>query len=210
MTLELKSIGCRQSAKAVDRFQGKIGRLKSKEERHSLATELRQTIYGEMEDHLFLWIPADRSEFYTQPLPLFGETVAHRFPAADFDIEETGKCFATGRFTACVLHAMRVLELGLRSLAKVLKVQFEEKDWAKVLNEMRGEWNRREQLPNKPAAWKRDRQFYSEAFVEFRYLKDAWRNYAMHAKERYDEERAESILLHVKSFMIHLATKGKK
>lgn len=53
--------------------------------------------------------------------------------------------------------------------------------------------------------WKAQQQFHSAAAVHFRMLKDAWRNYAMHLHERYDEERALEIWQSVRSFMRHLA-----
>jgi hypothetical protein len=71
---------------------------------------------------------------------------------------------------------MRVLEIGLRSLASSLNVPFGDKDWQTALNNMQKEWKRLENLKRKPRGWKKDRQFYSESFVEFGYLKDAWRN----------------------------------
>jgi hypothetical protein len=38
-------------------------------------------------------------------------------------------------------------------------------------------------------------------------LKDGWRNYAMHAREKYTEEQAEDVYRSTRSFMRHLATK---
>ena len=176
---------------------------------HVPTTEFAKRLSAELESKKCLLLRPDRFKYF-DAADLFGEKVSARFPAAKFDIEEAGKCFALGRNTASVLHLMRVLEIGLRALAESLKVPFEEKDWRGVLNALQKEWKRRENLRRKPTNWKRDRQFYSEAFVEFGYLKDAWRNYAMHAKERYDEDRSETILLHVKGFMNHLATKLKE
>jgi hypothetical protein len=44
--------------------------------------------------------------------------------SASFDIEEAGKCLAFDRGTATVMHLMRVLEVGLKALAKVLQIAY--------------------------------------------------------------------------------------
>ncbi len=53
--------------------------------------------------------------------------------------------------------------------------------------------------------WKVDRQYYSELAVDFRLLKDAWRNFAMHGNVTYDATEATVIYNHVREFMGHLA-----
>ena len=164
----------------------------------------------EIESLTFLFIPKSRLHFYRDTI-LFGEVVADSFPGASYDIQEAGKCFALGRYTASVLHLMRVLETGLYALCKKLKVPFgEKKSWNGVLIDLQSKWKKIEGRKRKPAKWRMDRQFYSEVFVEFGHLKDAWRNYAMHARATYDEERAEVIMNHVKTLMRHLATKLKE
>jgi hypothetical protein len=52
-----------------------------------------------------------------------------------------------------------------------------------------------------------DHAWNSEASLQFLRFKDAWRNYAMHGKERYDEERALAIYESVRHFMRHLASR---
>lgn len=54
---------------------------------------------------------------------MFGEKVSLNFPSALEDIKEVGNCYATDRNTACVFHCMRVVEYGLRALAKRLRVK---------------------------------------------------------------------------------------
>ncbi|MFZ1980558.1 MAG: hypothetical protein WAU61_04570, partial [Smithella sp.] len=92
--------------------------------------EIRRTIHREMNLHLFMYIPAERAiycESYRKKkggglanpsVYLFGDFVNAKFPSASFDIIEAGNCFATARYTACVFHLMRVLEIGLSTLAK--------------------------------------------------------------------------------------------
>jgi hypothetical protein len=176
---------------------------------HVPTSALTKSIEAELKSKKCLLLRPDRVRYF-EAKNLFGERVANRFPLTILDIEEAGKCFSMERFTACVLHLMRVLEIGLRALATALNVPFEDREMQHVLNALQQEWKRRERLKRKPQHWKRDRQFYSEAFLEFGYLKDAWRIYAMHGREHYDEERATSILSHVTAFIRHLATRLKE
>ena len=57
---------------------------------------------------------------YYETRPLFGPDVFNNFSSANDDIDEAGKCLALGRGTACVMHLMRVLEVGLAALASAL------------------------------------------------------------------------------------------
>ena len=202
-------INLRESAAFAEEMASTLSAEWSPDYYRSKFESLNTLLQIQMRQHLFLWIPEDRAAGFDAPLSFWG-VASDCFSSAQYDMTEAKKCFALDRFTASVLHSMRILEIGLRALAESLNVPFGERDWRGVLNALQKEWKRRENLRRKPANWKRDRQFYSEAFVEFGYLKDAWRNYAMHARERYDEERAETIMLHVGSLMRHLATKLKE
>lgn len=54
---------------------------------------------------------------------------------------------------------------------------------------------------------KEQQEFYAQAATHFGILKDAWRNYTMHARGVYTEEAAEDIFNNVKSFMQKLAAR---
>jgi len=207
---ECSALGLKLSTKCATRALDRIKRNPALSDVRRELRSLYDLIDGEMEEELFLWVPSDRAAYYTQAEPLFGDYVARKFRSASFDIEESGKCFALGRFTASVLHCMRVLEIGLRAVAQSLHVRCGEKSMQGLLGELRGRWNKIEARKRKPPNWKVLRQFYNEAFIEFGHFKDAWRNYASHGMDRYDEERAEKILDHVRGFMQHLATKLKE
>jgi kynurenine formamidase len=59
----------------------------------------------------------------------------HWLGKAITDIQEASKSFAVGRFTACVFHLMRVMELGVQALGKKPGVSnAHEIEWQKILN----------------------------------------------------------------------------
>jgi hypothetical protein len=106
------------------------------------------------------------------------------------------------------MHLMRVLKVGLNTLAKELKVNFDPRTWENVINDIEAEIKK----INGPAwwpDWKVKEQFYSEAAKDFRF-KDAWRNHATHYREHYEASEALTILTHVQAFMKHLAESGLK
>jgi hypothetical protein len=129
--------------------------------------------------------------------------VSAQFPSAAEDIAESGKCLACGRPTACVMHLNRVVEVGLTALAAALGSGLQN-DWGKYLSEIDKELTKRIQ---QSGARTPDEQFYSEAQITIDSIRRAWRNPTMHIDKTYTEERAEEILVAVRSFMRHLATK---
>lgn len=170
-----------------------------------LADELEHRLIDEMKSRMFFCVEPDKQRFITD-INLFGEDVATNFPSATFDIEEVGKCIAFEHWTASVFHSMRVLEIGLSALANELKVADDRKNWENVINGIEVEIKKVNNATHGDD-WLAKQQFYSEAALQFRYFKNAWRNHVMHVRDSYDEQRAEAIFDHVKQFMQHLATK---
>jgi hypothetical protein len=70
----------------------------------------------ELRGRLTFAINVRHTDFYTGR-KLFDAKVFSDFPSASFDFDEAGKSFALGRYTACVFHLMRVLEIGINGLA---------------------------------------------------------------------------------------------
>ncbi len=77
-------------------------------------------------------------------------------------------------------------------------------DWGAYLKEIARELEARAKGAKARSG---DEQFYAEAAITFDGMRRAWRNPTMHPDKSYSQQRAEEILLSVKSFMIHLSTK---
>lgn len=164
--------------------------------------DLRKRLLDQGDMTFCLLLSPQEKLLFDQPGPL-GADVETKFPSANDDIYEACKCLALGRSTACVMHLMRVCEVGLKSLAATIDVR-PQGDWGAYLREIENELERRAKAAGKRTI---DEQFYSEAAVAFGHLKRAWRNPSMHVEKTYTPERAEKILEAVRSFMSHLATK---
>jgi hypothetical protein len=61
--------------------------------------------------------------------------------------------------------------------------------------------------PDRAPDWKDQQEFFSQAASHFMIIKDAWRNYTAHARGKYTDDEAETILINVRSFMPKLSGK---
>lgn len=165
---------------------------------------LEERIKDELDDLRFMYIPMASLAYYSDA-PLFGDQVANKFGKTTSDIQEAGKCFAVGRYTACVFHLMRIMEFAVQYLGAKLGISLvTEKNWANILDQVD---KAIKTLPTKNSSQKAKRNRLSEASAHLRMVKDAWRNDVMHPKETYTDEEAERVFRNVKDFMVHLATK---
>ncbi len=167
----------------------------------TLLKELRTRIFDELTERQFLYVAPDRVKFYTEPM-LFGKEVNDRLSAAIDDIEEAGKCLALGRATACVLHTMRVLEVGLKALARALNIPYAP-SWESYLKQISDQIAVKHK--NKTTKWKRAEKFYRDLSGDLLLVKQAWRNPTMHIDRKYGIDEAEQIFNAAKLFMQRLA-----
>jgi hypothetical protein len=172
------------------------------------ASRLADAIRRECKTKLFLAVTEEASiELFENPRPFdkAGEVgVNEQFPAAIYDIQEAANCLALSRPTACVCHLMRVLEVGLQTLASELRVPFaDQREWQDAINAIEGKIKLYEKgsLQPLPPDWKKKKQLYADLATQFQHFKDAWRNYAMHARVFYDEAKADIIYRSVREFM---------
>ena len=172
------------------------------EKLHRGIEQLTNTVMLELRGRRF-YGPLRRYEQYFQQTLLFGEEVFRKFPSATDDIFEAGTCLALERGTACVMHLMRVVELGLKILASALGIG-SQNNWGSYLHEIDRELTNRLKTAGKRTP---DEQFYAEARVTLDSVRIAWRNPTMHIERLYGLERAEEILIAVRALMRHLATR---
>lgn len=142
------------------------------------------------------------AELYDQSTPLFGERVEDAFPSAAQDVSEAGRCMAAGRWTAAVMHLMRALETPLALLAADVGVGVGA-NWNKSLNDMEAHLR----AISKRSHGSDAEQWAAEAGTQFRSIKNAWRNHAMHGRTFYDEERAGEIYGAVRALLRHLSSR---
>jgi hypothetical protein len=155
--------------------------------------------------HLFLSIPPNRKTLYMQNSPLFGDAVALKFGVAAEEITRAGQCLALDQWSACVFHCMRVLEHGLEPMATRFQADFGKASWHVILTSIENGLTALRGKPHKTPQEEDDITHYSEAAIQFRHFKDAWRNHAMHGRDSYDEAKAQTVFIAVRSFLQKMA-----
>jgi len=158
--------------------------------------------------HMELWVITKEERRLLKPDP-FGPDFNRNFAPARDDLEEAAKCLAFGRGTACVFHLMRVMEVGLRTLAASLNdPRLDSKrnpSWDSILKKCDEELLK--PLKDRAPEWSVDDTFFSAAAAQLHAVKDAWRNPTMHVERRYVTDEAEDVWNAVRAFMRHLARK---
>lgn len=184
------------------RIEGLLNQKAGAKEIEQAVLELKNRLFDELCERQFLYVSPAKTKFYTEPM-LFGRIVNDRFPTAIDDIEEAGKCLALGQATACVLHVIRVLEVGLKALAAALKIPYAP-SWESYLRQIAAKID--EKHKNKTAKWKKDEKFYRDLSGDLIVIKQAFRNPTMHVGRKYGDEEAEQIFNSAKTFMSRLAS----
>jgi hypothetical protein len=135
------------------------------------------------------------------------------FPSAKYECEEAVYCCVLERNTACVFHSMRIAEIGLRALARCMKVKLPKKkrlewaQWQEVLKEMRDKTDAILRTTKAGPVKDETLEFYNGAIGQFYGFKDEFRNQVMHLRKTYDEFEAASALTRVRDFMDKLAVR---
>lgn len=134
-----------------------------------------------------------------------------QFPAAQADCEEAVYCYALERDTASVFHSMRVAEIGLRALARRMKIKLpknkrlEWAQWQEILREMSAKTDLITRTAKAGPAKDALLEFYNGAIGQFYGFKDEFRNQVMHVRRTYDDFDSERALVRVRDFMEKLA-----
>jgi hypothetical protein len=165
--------------------------------------DLQDRIEDELESRQFLYVSPSLAEYYTNPLGGWSDVV-DKFPPAQFDIEESAKCFALGRHTACVFHLMRVMEIGLRGLAKDLRIPYAP-SWESYIKQIQASIDQKRRA--KGVRWRRDEPYFTEVLGDLTSIKMAWRNPTMHVRRKYTPDETLDIFNAVKTFMQRLAVR---
>lgn len=130
------------------------------------------------------------------------------FPSTSFEVEEAAKCMALGRFTAAVFHAMRMLELGIRALAKRLGIpdptKPAEKNWGSILGSIQKKidetWPPKDRMPESEGA------AFAALYATLDAVRNPWRNSTMHVETIYAPHEAIHIVRCVAFFMTKLSS----
>lgn len=184
----------------IDRINGLLSKGLEREEFERMILELISRLEDQLSSQWFIHIPLNRLHYY-QDSNLFGEEVTNNFPLSIDDIEESGKCLALGQGTACVMHLMRVMEVGIKYVASKLGLEYLP-SWESYLDHINKKIAEKRNL--KTPEWIVLEPIYKEIVGDLISVKNAWRNPTMHIGRKYSANEAEEIFKTVRTFMSRL------
>ncbi len=192
------------SASLVNRLSIETPRIGNNQQKFAARLEgISHTIESELQQHHFFQVRGELANKYFDVVAWFGSQIFVSFPAATYDIDEAAKCFVLDRHTASVFHLFRVVEIGLRALAKDLGVAYTVNGWDALLKKIDTEQNKKRD--EKDAVFKQKESFYTDAAAHLRNYKLS-RNNTNHPDKKYSQAEADLIFDSVRIFMQHLAT----
>ena len=141
--------------------------------------ELRDRIKDELDDRTLYCLESKQAELWLAGQDTFGNEVLDAFPEASTDMSEAVACLVWSRYTACVFHLMRVMEISLYEAGKKLGVTIVGKDgefreWGAITRQMDGAI---EKLPSKD-----EKRKWSEVRALLDHVRHCWRNATMHPR----------------------------
>jgi hypothetical protein len=175
--------------------------------------EINNTLRREISTKTLLVLEARDQAYFAPKVPHFGNEVATKFPTgAAFEIDEAAKCLALGRPTAAVFHLMRVMEIGIRAVARCLgitdPIKPAERNWGHILKSIKDDLAAHGgKSPDKAWAQAGEADFFDGAHVSLDAVRVAWRNPTMHVEKKYTDDEAEHVFGAVRGFMTKLASR---
>jgi hypothetical protein len=175
--------------------------------------QLIRALRAEIDDKLFLFVPSHVAPYYEFD-KIISDAAKLAFPTAYNELREGGNAFACGLNTACVFHAMRAAEIGVRALGQTLGVSFPNHpidlaEWHNILDQSESKITAMKNL-RRSAQKDEELHFYSQAATQFRFFKDGWRVRVAHARATFNEAQAKEAIDHVRSFFETISARLKE
>jgi hypothetical protein len=161
---------------------------------------------SDIADKRFVFIPKDNEQYFFNE-ELWPEGAHEAFPAARDDLNNSGFCLAADLHDAAVFHLMRVVEIGLRALARKLKVtipktQLDYAGWKAVVGRIEAHLDAK--MPKaRGAKQELALKFKHDLLADFKAFEVA-RNELMHGRGHYGPKEAIGMFERVRDFMQRL------
>jgi hypothetical protein len=204
------ALGLRTSVITIDKLITLLSKAEPTfGEQSELLRELQGRITDEMRGEFFFWLTSQEVERYDN-WEKGWEIILKRFPDTTRDVEEMNKCFALGRYTASMFHALHVAEWGAIKLGDYIGATDPKKSWSatsrKLAELMKGGHS------NLPANLGGKFEFLEQMNREVESMVLAWRHKVDHAANHlaivpntdFTPDVAEHIIGAVRIFMLRL------
>lgn len=155
---------------------------------------LISVVQSELSSRLFLHVPSERSKFWETD-SLLSDTARKVFPVATLEIRSAGTAYACGMWNASVFHAMRAAEDALIKISNELGIiRSGAEQWGNIIDQIEAHLKDLTKRPKADPEKKEKLQRLSEAVIDMRLFKDAWRNQMAHNVYSYNDTNAHDIL----------------
>lgn len=207
MAAEVANMGARVTLAAVNRLvEGALAGALSYHQVLALTADINSRIRDELDGRILFCLSELEAAFYNPSVALISREFAEHFPSAAYDVEEAGRCYALERYTASVFHATRILEFGIRAMARCLNIpdplRPAERNWAIILKAIKTEidarWTAAERMSG-------DGEFFEDLHATLDAVRNPMRNATMHPQRQYAENEAYDVVRSVGRFMRKLA-----
>lgn len=171
---------------------------------------IRQALMGELEARVFVPVAPEKARYYREPTKDWEEIISH-FEETVTDIEEASRCYALGRYAACVYHTMQIMEHGLLRFGVFMGVTDPKSGFTAVANSLQRILNKR--YEERSDFERKHYSFFEQLNGSVQAMKNAWRNKIDHAQgvsilltPDFTPDIALEIYMAVRGFMRRLAT----
>lgn len=197
------------AAKRAQTFVGRLARadrvLIGRQVGHEIvaaAHHLTTSMTAELEKHHTYVVMPPEGLLLDHGPGAFGTELLDVFPDVRQDVSAAARCRAYELWTACVMHLMRVTEVGIGRLADHVQVPRGNSWGATAANLSKGLESARKVDGNGTA-----KQWLSEAATYLNFVKNVFRNPAMHPEKTFDREQAIAIYDNTRNFMRLIAAR---
>ncbi len=167
-------------------------------EGRSAMQEIERTINNELQDMPLYFFSRELDHEIRKMVKELDPLIGKPWPVAINNLVEAGDCYSHENFTASVFHSMRSMEKLLTTIAASLTgVDPSREQWQNLIERIESAIKELDKLPKSPDRDKKQ-MLYSEIAMQFRFIKNAWRNHVMHSRTDYSEKEAREIWWHVK------------
>ena len=168
--------------------------------------ELQKRVYQELKAKVVFCLPGEKVRYWS-PFWLVDTKIYDHFPSAWHEFHRAGHCYAFGENTACVFHLMRIVDFGLRQVAKSLGIEYDARNWSGIGKKIQQKMEQK--YDTKTDDWKKSELMYAEILTDIQAISRGHRNPVLHELEKkYEERDALHMLNVVEGFMLHLAKHG--
>jgi hypothetical protein len=164
------------------------------------------TLQAELRTTQFKMIPKERSK-YNNSEWLKNSAIQSQFPSSFKELERAGACYSYGQGTAAVFHSMRALEPTLAAIAKPFPhISPAHENWQNIIEQIESAVRSIGQQPKSQQKID-DEKFFGTAASHLYFVKNAWRNHVVHARDSYSDDEAVKILTQTLEFIESLFPK---